>query len=167
MGINAIARKMGVDLIFTRNDHLSMMEAALSGNVDLVGGTRGGFIFPKWLFAADAMFATLKILEIIATTGIKLSHVANSLPDYIRGQREVECPFGAMGRVMRILIEETASKPRDIIDGVRVYSQDSWVLIIPDTEHPIFRLIGEAKSREILESALSEYEKRICEWRES
>ncbi|RKZ29921.1 nucleotidyltransferase [bacterium] len=165
MGVNRLTREANVGLRYTRNDHLSMMGAARSGEVDFVGGTRGGFIFPYWLFASDAMFATLKILEMTATAGVKLSELTDNIPDYVRGQREVRCSYNLMGTVMRRLIEETADRPRDIIDGVRVYFQDSWVLIIPDAEHPIFHLIAEAQNEERLDKVLDEYEELLLRWR--
>ncbi len=158
MGVNWLARASNIEVIYTRNDHLSMMDAARSGNVGFVGGTRGGFIFPEWLFASDAMFATLKILEMMSHLDIKLSELVDALPDYVRGQKEIHCPFDKMGRVMRRIIEGTSSQPRDVIDGVRVYSQDWWVLIVPDKEHPILNLIAEARDNECLENALTEYE---------
>lgn len=164
MGVNHIARKYGIDLVFTKNDHLSMMESARSGNIDFVGGTRGGFIFPKWLFAADAMFASVKILEMLAKTGVRLSELSAELPNYIRSQREVQCPFARMGRIMRNLIEETATKPRDIIDGLRIYSRDSWVLVIPDSERPVFHIIAEAREKSALERTLASFEKKIISW---
>ncbi len=158
MGVNRLAREAGIELRYTRNSHIAMMESALSGESDFVGGTKGGFIFPRWLFASDAIFAVLKILEMMAKFGLKLSYLADALPDYVRAQREIKCPFEKMGTVMRRLIEETADRPRDIIDGVRIYTQDSWALIIPDPEHPVFHLIAEAKNQKGLEAVLDEFE---------
>jgi len=165
MGVNRIAREAGMGLSYTRDDHRAMIEAALSGDFGFVGGTRGGFIFPKWLFASDAMFAVVKIIEIMARTGIRLSDLTSNLPEYFRGRRKIECPYGSMGKVMRRLIEETAGYHRSIIDGVRIYTSDSWILVIPDTEHPLFHLIGEAKSEELLQETLSGYERKLISWR--
>jgi mannose-1-phosphate guanylyltransferase/phosphomannomutase len=141
-----------------------MMEAAFSGQCDFVGGTRGGFIFPKWLFASDAIFATLKILEMMAAARLKLSDLADALPGYVRAQREIHCSFDSMGTIMRRLIEETADRPRDVIDGVRVYTQDSWVLVIPDRENPVFHLIAEAKTPDRLNEVLDEYVAMLNGW---
>ncbi|MCD6502072.1 NTP transferase domain-containing protein, partial [bacterium] len=108
MGVNRLAREANIELRYTRNNHLAMMEAAQSGECDFVGGTRGGFIFPRWLFASDAIFASIKILEMMAASNVKLSVLADALPDYVRAQREVRCPFDKTGMVMRRLIEKTA-----------------------------------------------------------
>ena len=164
MGVNRLAREANIELRYTRNNHLAMMEAAQSGECDFVGGTRGGFIFPRWLFASDAIFASIKILEMMAASNVKLSVLADALPDYVRAQREVRCPFDKTGMVMRRLIEKTASRPRDVIDGVRVYTQDSWVLVIPDQEHPVFHLIAEARTKMRLAEVLDEYETMLKGW---
>ena len=164
MGVNRLTRDAGVELQYTRDNHLAMMEAAFSGQCDFVGGTRGGFIFPQWLFASDAIFATLKILEMMAAARLKLSDLADALPGYVRAQREIHCSFDSMGTIMRRLIEETADRPRDVIDGVRVYTQDSWVLIIPDRENPVFHLIAEAKTPDRLNEVLDEYVAMLNGW---
>ncbi|MCK5833348.1 NTP transferase domain-containing protein [bacterium] len=158
MGVNRLTREAGIKLRYTCNNHLSMMESALTGENDFIGGTKGGFIFPRWLFASDAMFAVLKILEMMAKSELRLSDLVDELPDYTRSQRKVKCPFEKMGMVMRRLIEETNDCPRDIIDGVRIYTQDSWVLIIPDSEHPVFHLIAEAKKLKKLNTVLDDSE---------
>jgi len=164
MGVNMLTRNAGIELEFTRDDHLSMMEAAQSGEVGFVGGTRGGVIFPEWLFASDGIFATVKVLEMMAKLEKPLSEITRDIPDYVRDRREVQCSYNMMGTVMRRLIEETADRPRDIIDGVKVYYPDSWILIIPDHESPVFHLIAEAKERAELESQLTKFTDTISGW---
>ncbi|MGC9314703.1 MAG: sugar phosphate nucleotidyltransferase [bacterium] len=164
MGVNKIAREKGVDLKFTRDDHFSMMESACSGIVDFVGGTRGGVIFPEWLFASDCIFATVKVLEMLAKSGQKLSSIASDIPTYMRDETAVNCSYELMGTLMRRLIEETANSPRDVIDGVKIYSADSWVLIIPGHDSPVFRIIGEAKTSDKLTESIEHYKNLLQKW---
>ncbi len=164
MGVNKIARENGVELKFTRDDHFSMMESACSGAVDFVGGTRGGVIFPEWLFASDCIFATVKMLEMLAKSGQKLSSIASDIPIYKRDEIAVNCSYDLMGTLMRRLIEETANSPRDVIDGVKIYSADSWVLIIPGHDNPVFRIIGEAKDSVKLAESIEHYRNLLQKW---
>ncbi len=164
MGVNKIAREKGIELIFTRDDHLSMMEAASSGKVDFVGGTRGGVIFPEWLFASDGIFAAVKMLEMLAKSGLQLSHIAADIPVYVRGEAQVHCSYNMMGTLMRKLIEETANSPRDVIDGVKIYSADSWALIIPGHDNPVFKIIAEAKDEENLGKTINYHRNLLDKW---
>ncbi len=146
MSAQMIAREAGVRVIHTKDDHLSMMEAALLPEVAFVGGTRGGFIFTEFGFACDAMFSTVKILELLAQSGKTLSQIGENLPHFHRLTREVSCPWHKKGTVMRTLIEHTEDMPREIIDGVRVVHSDAWILALPDAERPIFHVIAEGKT---------------------
>jgi len=162
MGVNVIAREHGVNVIRTRNDHLSMMEAAHNG-IEFVGGTRGGFIFQEFGFACDGMFAVMKTLELLANDGRLLSEIAESMPNFVRLESEVHCPWHAKGRVMRSLIEKSEELPREIIDGVRIIKSDSWVLILPDVERPVFHLLAEGKTGDSASQLLVKYEEMIKE----
>jgi len=68
MGVEDIAERHGVEVIRVTNDHQAMMETYNSGEVDFVGGTLGGFIFSRFHSGADAMFALIHMLEMLAQT---------------------------------------------------------------------------------------------------
>ncbi len=164
MGVNKLARENNIELNFTRDDHLSMMDTARLDNIDFVGGTRGGVIFPEWLFASDCIFATVKVLEMLAVSKINLSEITSAIPEYVRGEARVQCSYNLMGTLMRRLIEGTSQYPRDVIDGVKVYTPDSWALIIPDYDNPVFRIIAEAKDTAILEKTINDYLRLMENW---
>ncbi|RKZ32334.1 nucleotidyltransferase [bacterium] len=164
MGINFLARDKGVDVMHTRDEHLGMMEAALNPKVSFVGGTRGGFIFTNFGFACDAMFAAMKVLEMMARTDMKISELASDIPTYHRIEHKVDCPWHAKGTVMRTLIEYTEQFPREVIDGVRVIKSDAWILVLPDAEYPVFHLLAEGKTKKSAQILIDEYAKLIEQW---
>ncbi|MCD6530920.1 NTP transferase domain-containing protein [bacterium] len=164
MGVNFLARDRGVRVVHTRDEHLAMMEAALNPEIPYVGGTRGGFIFTNFGFACDAMFAAMKILELLARTNKPLSEIAEDMPDFKWVELKVQCPWHAKGRVMRRLIEYTEDKAREVIDGVRVIRSNAWVLVLPDAEFPVFHLIAEGKTEEAAKNIAEEYAELIEKW---
>ncbi|MFP4459273.1 MAG: sugar phosphate nucleotidyltransferase [Candidatus Zixiibacteriota bacterium] len=164
MAVSQLAREHGVKEIRTKGTHLAMMEAALSKEIDFVGGTRGGFVFPGASFAADSMLALLKVLEMIAKLDINIADLVPNIPTYIRKDAEVDCPWHKKGQVMRTLIEKTANMPRDIVDGVRIITSDAWCLAIPDPEDPVFNLTAEATTEKRCDEILGEYAEKIKEW---
>ncbi len=164
MGVNFVAREHGVRVIRTRDDHLAMMEAAKNPEVSFVGGTRGGFIFTDFGFACDAMFAAIKVLELLAKAGKSLSDVASTMPKFAWIKHEVQCPWHAKGKVMRSLIEYTEKFPREVIDGVRVIKSDSWILVLPDAERPVFHLLAEGKTEGAAQALVDQYTELIERW---
>ena len=48
--------------------------------------------------------------------------------------KKISCPWDKKGQAMRFAIEETKGKKAELIDGVKIYIKDSWVLLIPDAD---------------------------------
>ena len=172
MGVEKIAKEYGVKVIRVRNDHLAMMDALSNLKVDFVGGTRGGFIFPGFQLGADAMFDVVKILELLSKNGASVSRppkrslaqLKKDLDQYHLFRRTVPCSWGKKGQVMRELLKYTENSRRELIDGVRVLENDSWVLVMPDRRKASFHIFAEAIKKESTEKLLDEYVRKITEW---
>ncbi|GBD94352.1 D-glycero-alpha-D-manno-heptose 1-phosphate guanylyltransferase [bacterium BMS3Abin05] len=162
--IDQMAKAYGTELLKIRADHRSMIEASLNEKAEFVGGTRGGFIFSDFHFASDGMFAMAKIMELMALNKIRLGKLAKTIPVPIMGRKDVPCPWERKGGVMRELIEYSKNQPRELIDGVKIFYNDAWVLVIPDQETPQFHITAEAKSRGRVDKLLSEFEAKILQW---
>jgi len=172
MGVEKIAQEYGVKVIRVRNDHLAMMDAVSHLKVDFVGGTKGGFIFPGFQLGADAMFDVAKILELLSKNGAyvssptkkSLAQLTKELDQYHLSKRTVPCSWGKKGQVMRELLKYTENSPRELIDGVRVLEDESWVLVMPDRRKASFHVFAEATRKESAERLLEEYVRKINEW---
>jgi mannose-1-phosphate guanylyltransferase/phosphomannomutase len=166
MGVDIIAGEYGVRVFRTRNDHLAMMEAMQAQEVDFVGGTKGGFIFPGFQLGTDAMFAVVKILELMAKSQTRLGEVGGRWSRLKMVRRRVPCPWVKKGRVMRQLLQFTADSKRELIDGVRVVGDDSWVLVIPDRREAFFEVIAESWEKRQAEELVESFSRRLLEWQE-
>src|SRR5690606_8336644 len=71
-------RRSGGEVLWTKTEHHAMMGSATE--VDMVAGTRGEFIFPRFLPAYDGMFAIAKLLEALARSGARLRELADAYP---------------------------------------------------------------------------------------
>ncbi|MCK4385424.1 MAG: hypothetical protein KAW52_04090, partial [candidate division Zixibacteria bacterium] len=141
-----------------------MMDALSDLGVDFVGGTRGGFIFPGFPLGADAMFDVVKILELLAKNGRSLGVLRKKWDKFFMVRRAVPCSWGKKGLVMRQLLKYTENLNRQLIDGVRVIQNDSWVLVTPDRKKATFHIYTEAKDQTKAEALLKEYSQKVEEW---
>lgn len=164
--VETIAREYGVEVVYTRNNHSAMMDATNDKEVAFVGGTRGGFIFPDFLFSVDGMYAAAKIMEMVAHTGLTLGQLNRELPRRAVADRAVECPWELKGKVMRKAMEYSENFPRLLIDGVKIFMDDDWALLIPDKERPIFHIVVETAKQERSAQLALEYERLVREWKE-
>jgi mannose-1-phosphate guanylyltransferase / phosphomannomutase len=163
-GLEMIADEYGAEIIWIPSDHQAMMEAASTEGIDFVGGTRGGFIFPGFQLGVDAMFSTVKILELLAQTGMKLSQVTGDWDRLYMAEKEVACAWGKRGQVMRSLMAHSEKSARIIVDGVRVSEDDGWVLVRPDRKKAMFYILAESYSEDTAKELVKEYTKNIKNW---
>lgn len=157
MGVEEIAKEYGVEVVRVSNDHRAMMDAHTRGGIDFVGGTKGGFIFPGFQMGADAMLGAVKILEMLAKTRTRFGQLRQRHEAFVRQSISVPCPWSKKGTVMRRLIVTSNSKKRQLIDGVRIFESDGWVLIAPDRAKASFNIIAESRSREETSKLLAQY----------
>jgi len=166
MGVEEIASKYGVEVIRVRNSHLAMMEALEQGNVDFVGGTLGGFIFPGFQMGSDAILNAVYILEMMAREKTRLGEIRGNYEKYIRKSVRVPCPWAKKGMVMRRLITDTETKNRQLIDGVRVIENAGWVLVTPDNLTAAFTILAESESKDFVEESVGKYKTLVEEAQE-
>lgn len=163
--VDLIAAEHDIEVVRTKATHQALMNAAYEGNFDFVGGTKGGFIFPNYLFASDAMFSVAKILEMTAKTGLMLSDLDRTIPKFRMVKKNLDCPWSEKGSVMRKLIDLTKDWNRETIDGIKVHYDDgTWVHLLPDKERALFHINAESQSESQARSAVDRFESQISEW---
>lgn len=168
--IDLIAEHNGVELIKTRDSHLALMDTASKDDVRFVGGTKGGFIFPDFLFASDGMYSVVKILEMLALANVRFGQLDKQVPKLHMSKKVIHCPWDRKGKVMRYLMKETdGHHNRILVDGVKLQldrEKSTSVLMWPDKAKPTFHLHAESTDPELTEMIAAQYEERIIEWRD-
>lgn len=166
MGVEAIASQYGVKVERVRGDHLAMMQAFHDPEIDFVGGTRGGFILSRFQLGADAMFASIKLLELLARRNADLAELRAEHTRYHMVSTQVPCSWAKKGQVMRLLLQHTEGKERQLVDGARFREDGSWVWIAPDRDAAYFTIYVESDERSRAESLASAYEQQVARWQE-
>jgi mannose-1-phosphate guanylyltransferase/phosphomannomutase len=141
-----IAQDGGVDVRWTKSSPGALMEAAASGEVRFAGQPDGSVIFPEFIPASDGMMALAKLLEYRARTGRPLSSLLAPLPKVHVAHEPVPCPWEKKGTVMREVMEQAAGDRIELVDGVKVYHREDWVLVLPDPEEPLVHVWAESSS---------------------
>ncbi|NMB97031.1 MAG: nucleotidyltransferase, partial [Clostridiaceae bacterium] len=109
----------------------------------------------------DAMGGLVKILEFMAKNKCKLSDLVDEIPSIYMNKQEVECPWNAKGKVIREIIQEHGEDVIETTEGVKIFKNGGWVLILPDAELPICRIISESYSEEFAEELSTAYADRV------
>jgi len=156
-GGNPIMWKTGHSLI---KNKMKVEKAALAGEMS-------GHIFfaDKYFGYDDALYAGLRLLEIISKTGKKVSELLEGIPPAISTPEiRVECPEEIKFRVVEKVKEELKKDYEVIdIDGVRIEFPDGWGLIRASNTQPALVLRFEAETKERLEEIRSLIEGKLEE----
>ncbi len=139
----------GADVKRTKTDVRSLLGAGTrrpegTCDVTLTADQYGGFSFPAFHNAFDAMFAVGKLLESLGRTGLKLDEIVSSLPEVHILHKRLRCPWQSKGRVMLHVSQQAGAGPKvDLTDGVKVWDGDGWTLVVPDSSEPTVHVFAE------------------------
>jgi phosphomannomutase/phosphoglucomutase len=155
MGGNAVMWKTGHSLIKKK---MKEEKAALAGEMS-------GHIFfaDRYLGFDDALYATLRLLEILSDTGLTMSALLKDVPaTFTTPEIRVDCADEVKFKVVAAVTEWFRSR-HDIIDidGVRILFDDGWGLVRASNTQPALVLRFEALSAERLAEMKAYVEKTL------
>jgi mannose-1-phosphate guanylyltransferase/phosphomannomutase len=117
----------------------------------------GGYAWPEFQVAFDAAFTAAHALELMAATGLSLNRVRQEIPRVGYLQQTLFCPWEAKGRVMRTVMERHLRDRVDLTDGVKVFVEGGWALVVPDPDHPQYQVIVSTDDPNRAQGLLDEY----------
>jgi phosphomannomutase/phosphoglucomutase len=146
----------------------SVIKAKLKEERALLAGELSGHIFfaDRYFGYDDAIYASCRLIEVLAKAGRPLSTLLTDLPYTVSTPEiRVDCPDDVKFQVVEKAKKQLARKHKIIdIDGVRVLFPDGWGLIRASNTQPALVLRFEATSepallriREIVESQVKQY----------
>ncbi len=169
--IDLVAAEHKFEAVRTPDSHLALMDAASLKTHLFVGGTKGGFIFPEFLFASDAMYSIAKLMECMALTKKKLGELDGLVPRLTFVKKNIPCPWHAKGRVMRLIMKDTEALPRQLVEGVKIFPPNlgahTSVLLNPDRARPVFHINAESTDLATAQRLSNEYEAKVRAWIEA
>ncbi|MEM2865797.1 MAG: phosphoglucosamine mutase [Candidatus Hadarchaeales archaeon] len=146
--IDDVARELGGEVVRTRVGEPEIVGEFKRNGGDLGGEENGGVMFFDWSMCREGIFTSLKFVEALAESGRKASEFDATLPLYFQVKERVPCPNELKGRVMEELVREFSSHPLDRTDGLKIQTEDGWLLLRPSGTEPIFRCFAEARTEE-------------------
>lgn len=134
----------------------SLIKQKMKETGALLGGEMSGHIFfaDRFFGFDDAIYSSLRLLEIVAESDLPLSQALSDLPRlYSTPEIRLECPSETIKfQVVKEITEYYRSRFTVIdTDGVRVLLPDGWGLVRASNTQPILVLRFEAESEEALE----------------
>jgi len=158
-----LAGEFGVEVRRTKVSLPALAQAATEDGVVFAGSLGGGYIFPEFLPAFDAVMSLGKLLELLAPQTGPLSEQVAQIPASTLVHRTVACPWSLKGTVMRTATENLqrdldGDGEISLVDGIQLRRDGGWVQLLPDADEPVFHVYAEgadqADSERLAESFL-------------
>lgn len=144
-------RKNGGNAIMWKTGHSLIKKKMKEENAALAGEMSGHIFFSdRYLGYDDALYATLRLIEILSHTGKTVSQLLEDIPEtFNTPEIRVDCPDEVKFQVVE-KITETFKAKHDVIDidGARVLFDDGWGLVRASNTQPALVLRFEAMSPE-------------------
>jgi mannose-1-phosphate guanylyltransferase / phosphomannomutase len=146
--VDRLVEGSGLDVVRTPASLPELTKAAAGQGVVFAGSVRGGYVFPEFLPAYDAVASLAKLLELLAEVDRPMSSLVAELPAPTLVHEEIACPWALKGLVMRVLNERLAGRELDLTDGIKVWEERGWAQVLPDPDEPVLHLYAEGETPE-------------------
>jgi len=160
-----IARKGGRGIMWKAGH--SLIKGKMKEEGALLAGEMSGHIFfaDRYFGYDDAIYASVRLLEILSQTGQKLSDLLSDVPQtFSTPEIRVDCSDDIKFQVVEKVKNRFAADYEVIdIDGVRVQFDDGWGLVRASNTQPVLVLRFESKTEEGLIAIRSRVESVLKE----
>ncbi len=148
-----------------KRDKFGNFKASFLREFDFIGNTNGNYTFTEFALNTDAVYASLKMVEMMAINEAKISKLLEKIPDFYYLETTVDCPSNLKGKMMRKFLEDSKDKESSHLDGVKIWvAKNDWVLMIPDQHADNLNLYIQAKDNKRGSEILKEYSEKIQKW---
>ncbi len=146
--VEGLVADSGIRVKRTQASLAALTRAAAEEGMIFAGALGGGFVFPRFLPACDAIASLAYLLELLAPVQTPVSELIAALPTSTLIHRQVRCPWALKGTVMRVLTEQMKGKEIDLLDGIKITESHGWAQVIPDADEPLVHVYAEGDTEQ-------------------
>jgi mannose-1-phosphate guanylyltransferase/phosphomannomutase len=161
--VDRLLEGSGLEVIRTPASLADLTKAAAEDGVIFAGAVGGGYVFPEFMPAYDAIASLCNLLELLAPVRGPLSELVADLPAPTLVHRQLPCPWALKGVVMRVLTERLRDRKLDLLDGIKVFDKRGWAQVLPDPDEPLVHIYAEGRTVEESKALEEEYRHMVEE----
>jgi len=156
--VEEYVKSKGGDVIYTKVGAPIVARKMMEIGATFGGEENGGLIFPEHQYCRDGGMASVAILELMASRDMKISEIVGEVPLYHLTKTKVKCENKE--EVMKRMLERVEGRI-DTTDGIKIYTEDGWVLIRPSGTEPIIRVYAESKDASKAREMAEKYRRMV------
>ena len=140
----------------------SLIKAKMKEEKAVLGGEMSGHFFfaDRYFGYDDAIYAALRLLELLSQTGKKISTLFSNIPKtYATPEIRVDCTDDKKTEIVNRIKKHFRNTPGIVdIDGIRIPFKEGWALVRSSNTQPVIVLRFEATSKKKLQLIRDEVE---------
>ena len=134
---------------FSAVGEVNVVEMMKNKNAVIGGEGNGGIILPELHYGRDALVGIALFLSHLSKLNISCSRLRSNYPDYFMSKDKVKLNDKLdVESIIKNIALAYSSEKTNIIDGLKIDFDDSWVQLRKSNTEPIIRVYSEAKSQE-------------------
>jgi len=161
--VDKLLEGSGLEVVRTPASLADLTKAAAEDGVIFAGAVGGGYVFPQFLPAYDAIASLCNLLELLAPVRRPLSELVADLPAPTLVHRQLPCPWALKGVVMRVLTERLRDQRLDLLDGIKVFDERGWAQVLPDPDEPLVHIYAEGRTQDDSNALEAQYRAMVEE----
>ncbi|MEO8744925.1 MAG: sugar phosphate nucleotidyltransferase [Candidatus Dormiibacterota bacterium] len=161
LAFSMIADRLNSRFVPTKITPGAVLRAAQHADTVVASDGYGGYCWPDFAVSFDAIFTTVRVLELLAKNGTSLGALRERIPPVAHRTAVEFCPWEVKGRVMRTMMERHMRDRVDLTDGVKVFVEGGWVLVVPDADRPEYHIIASTLDQAVSDRLVGEYSQLV------
>ena len=158
--IEELTSQFGSEVIRTKVGSVEVSRKMIPTKALIGFEENGGFMYGKHNQVRDGCMTLALMLEMLSNSEKTLSEEISTLPPSFTTKDKIPCLPEQTRNLISVLSKEFPTS--DTTDGIKIMiSPEKWVMIRPSGTEPIIRIYAEAKSKEEVDSLMSEYLEKI------
>jgi len=126
---------------------VNVIEKMKKCNAVIGGEGNGGVIYPKSHYGRDAIVGIGLFLSLYSERGLKASELLETYPKYFMLKEKINLSNNLnVDKILNQIATKYKNEKLDLIDGVRIDFNESWVQLRKSNTESIIRIYSEAKS---------------------
>ncbi len=117
--------------------------------------------YPFLELKADPMITFLRIIEFLTLEKKELCEIKESLPKSNIINTSIQCTIEQKAAIMGMLSAESENSRIELIDGVKIFENNSWILLLPDASQPLIHVYAEGETTKERDRLIQSYSEKI------
>ena len=141
---------------------VNVVEMMKKNNAVIGGEGNGGVIYPESHYGRDSLVGIALFLNLLAEKNISVLKLKEEYPTYFMSKQKLQLnddlDFDA---IKDFLINKHSSENINVVDGLKIDFEKSWVQLRKSNTEPIIRIYSEAKTQELADELANKFIKDI------